>query len=122
MSGKAHHHRHVVLDEDDRESLPGEAADELGQALRLRRVAAGRWLVEEEDAWLAGERAGDLEPLQRAVGQARRRPVRDVREADMGEFGVVGGAPAVKRMSSGLTRTRLVPARCRCQRILPTSR
>ena len=41
----------------------------------LDRVAAGGRLVEQQDLGLARQRAGDLEPLQRAIGQAAGRPL-----------------------------------------------
>ena len=69
----AHDHPHVVLDEQDRDAqLPADAGDEVGHLAGLDRVHAGRRLVEQQEARLAGERAGDLQAALVAVGQVAR--------------------------------------------------
>ncbi len=45
----------------------------------------GRRLVEQQEARLGGQRPGDLEPLQRAEREARRRAVRQRTEAELVE-------------------------------------
>ena len=54
-------------------------------SLRFHWIAAGRWLVEQQHRWLAGERARDFQTLEIAVGQAARRPFAHVFEADADE-------------------------------------
>ncbi len=58
------------------------AADERVDLGGLDRIAAGGRLVEQQHLGLARERAGDLEPLERAVGQAAGRPLGRCRQPD----------------------------------------
>ena len=72
-----------MLHEQHRElQLLAQAADQALQLLDFLVVEAARGLVEEEQAWLRGERAGELDSLERAEGEAGRRPVPDRAEPD----------------------------------------
>jgi len=61
-----------VLDEHDRESLRDEAAHELAQAGRLRRVHSRGGLVEDEEPRLRGQGASDLQATLVAVRELPR--------------------------------------------------
>jgi hypothetical protein len=66
----AHHHLHVVLDEEHGEvKLIAEPLDERGHLCRLSRVHPCRGLVEQEQLRLAGQRARQLEATLVAVRQ-----------------------------------------------------
>src|SRR2546425_1253190 len=66
--GDAHDHRHVVLDEEQRQpALEGDLADEGGGVARLPRRHAGRGLVEQQQDGAGGERHADLEVALLAV-------------------------------------------------------
>jgi hypothetical protein len=71
--GQAHHERHVVLDEHDRdpERLP-HPGDRGGHALRLLGIHARHWLVEQQQRGLGTERAGELHALPVAVGEGHQ--------------------------------------------------
>ena len=76
---QVHHHAHVVLDEHDRDApLLLDVEDEAGHVLGLLLVHAGHRLVEEQDAWPHGQRAGQVDPLLQPVGQAPHRAVAQV--------------------------------------------
>jgi len=61
----------VVLDEQDGHvELVADAADELGELVRLLRIHAGSRLVEHQELRMRRQRAGDLQPALLAVGQA----------------------------------------------------
>ena len=86
--GNVHDEIHVVLDEQDGHvELVADAADELGELVRLLRVHAGSRLVEHQELRMRRQRAGDLQPALLAVGQRRRQLVlhilqtHDAREA-----------------------------------------
>ena len=66
----AHHHAHVVLDQDDRNAqrVP-DLQDRLGRATGLLGVHPGNRLIEQEQVWLGAERPGDLDALLIAVRQ-----------------------------------------------------
>ena len=83
----AHDHLHVVLHQQDGGAGGGDLGDQVVDLLGLDGVAAGGGLVEEEDAGLQRQRAGDLEPLQRAVGERARLLLGGVAEADAVEEG-----------------------------------
>ena len=74
----------VVLDDDDREVLR-QRADELGEAVALRRGHARGGLVEEEEPRLRRERDGDLELTSLTVAEVARHDVRPVGEPDVGD-------------------------------------
>ncbi len=50
-----------MLDEEDRQAVAGEFAEEPGEALGFGFVLAGGWFVEQEDRWCTGEAAGEFE-------------------------------------------------------------
>src|SRR5215207_3264004 len=83
--GDLHDELHVVLDEHDGDAAVRDLPDEPVELRRLDGVAARRRLVEEQHLGLGGERAGDLEALQRAVGQGARRRLAALAEAQEGE-------------------------------------
>ncbi len=68
--GDFHHHRHVMLDQEDRGGLVGadgvEVVPELGA---LVRIEAGRGLVEAEQHRVGAHRPRDLEAALVAIGQ-----------------------------------------------------
>ena len=73
----AHHDRHVVLDEHDRDAeLVAQHADLALELARFAAVHAGRGLVEQEQLRAEHQRARDLEPPLRAVRQAARHVAR----------------------------------------------
>ena len=98
----AHDHLHVVLHEQDGDAGGGDLGDQVVDLLGLDGVAAGGRLVEEEDAGLERERAGDLEALQRAVGERARLLLGGVAEADAVEEGA--GARPRRRRRGGASR------------------
>ena len=63
----------------------GDLLDHIVDLLGLDRIAAGGRLVEQQDLRLGRERAGDLQPPQRAVGQGAGGAVGDIGQADEGE-------------------------------------
>ena len=82
--GNAHHHPHVMLDEQDRYAqLVSQAADEARRLLGLGGVHPRGRLVEEEKPRLGGQGACDFHPPLGAVGQAPRELVADSLEADV---------------------------------------
>ena len=83
MIGDPHDEVHVVLHEQDGQlELVAQAADECAQALDLLVVQAAGGLVEQEQPGPGGERPRQLDPLERAEGQARGGPVRVPGDAD----------------------------------------
>ena len=99
----AHDHLHVVLHEQDGDAGGGDLGDQVVDLLGLDGVAAGGGLVEEEDAGLERQRAGDLEPLQRAVGERARLLLGGVAEADAVEerARALGRGRAARRRDRG---------------------
>src|SRR5262249_56355162 len=73
--GDAHEEVHVVLAEEHRQlvAVPG-ARDEVREPLHLLVAEAARGLVEEQQARLGDECAGELDSLLRRVGQALAPP------------------------------------------------
>ena len=103
----AHDHLHVVLHQQDGGAGGGDLGDQVVDLLGLDGVAAGGGLVEEEDARLQRQRAGDLQPLQRAVGERARLLLGGVAEADAVEeaarlgLGRLGAAPSSRAGGGG---------------------
>ena len=79
---QAHDQLDVVLDQQDGDARVADAADAVHEVLALGRVHAGGGLVEQQQARLGGQRAGDLDQPLLAVGQAGGRLVRGGVEAD----------------------------------------
>ena len=68
--GEVHHHLHVVLDQHHRDTGIGDLAHQMVDLDGFLGVEAGGRLVEEDQARLHGQGAGDFETLERAVGHA----------------------------------------------------
>ena len=65
-----HHHAHVMLDHQHRHAVfLVEIDDEAGHVLLLLEVHAGHRLVEQDQFGLERHRAGELDPLAKAIGQ-----------------------------------------------------
>src|SRR6185503_10704332 len=80
-----HHQPHVVLDEQHRHAIVAHAADQLAERDALRRIHAGRGLVEREQLGLGGQRAGNFQTALVAVRQAAGRMVRFAADAHVVE-------------------------------------
>ena len=91
-----------MLHQEDGCAGGGDLGDQVVDLLGLDGVAAGGGLVEEEDAGFQRQRAGDLEPLQRAVGERARLLLGGVAEADAVEEGA--GASALRPRRGGGSR------------------
>ena len=84
--GDLHHHRHVVLDEQDRGAVLGaDRAQEGLEIRRLARVEAGRRLVQAQHGGLAAHGARDLEPPLGTVGKIAGRIIGALDQADLVE-------------------------------------
>ena len=81
----AHDELHGVLDQCDGHPAGGDLPDQLLDLLGLDVVAAGGWFVEKQEIGLGGQCAGELEPLQRAVGKGRSGTVGMLGETDESE-------------------------------------
>lgn len=66
---QAHHHVHIVLDQDDDHVRPREGPQTIGERPRLLEVQACCGFVQEENAGAERDRASDLEQLAMAVGE-----------------------------------------------------
>ena len=74
--GDLHHHRHVVLDQQDRGGVVvADRQQQLVELGALARIEAGGRLVEAEQHRIGAHGARDLEPPLRAVGQVAGRIV-----------------------------------------------
>ena len=83
LLGDAHDHPHLVLDEQDRDAqVAAQLAEEVGHLERLGRVHPGGRFVEQEQAWLVGQGAGDLQPALVAVRQLHGQAVAATLEPD----------------------------------------
>ena len=81
-----HDHRHVVLDEEDREiELLADLHDGVAQLVDLAVGETGGRLVHQEELRPGGQRSGDLEPLQRAERQAGGRAMGERSEPQLVE-------------------------------------
>ena len=72
MVGNAHDHLHVMLHQEDRHALGRDPGDQVVDLLRLDGVAAGGRFVEQQHARFQRQRAGNFQPLKRAVGERTR--------------------------------------------------
>jgi hypothetical protein len=79
----SHDELHVVLDQYDRDTLLGDAADQPVDFLGLDRVAAGRRLVQQQYARFGGQRACYLEPLASALRKVAGQHIRLVAKTDL---------------------------------------
>ena len=92
LVGDAHHHVHVVLDQQHGQvELGADPAQQLHQRLDLLVVEAARGLVEQQQLGLARERAAELDALLGAERQVDHRPVGDGVELEQRR---AGGRPA----------------------------
>ena len=73
---------HDMLDQEHRDAARSDAADDAGKARAFGRRQPGGWLVEEDEARLAGERARDLEEPPLAEGERGHIGPRELAEAD----------------------------------------
>ena len=71
-----------MLDEQDGDARVADAADAVHEVLPLGRVHAGGGLVEQQQARLGGQGAGDLDQPLLPVGQAGGRRVRRAVQTD----------------------------------------
>ena len=77
------HHVHVVLGEEDADrAFAGDAGSEAHQRMALSRRHAGRRLVHQQELGIVGERDGELEPLEVAIGELAAAALRLVGHAD----------------------------------------
>lgn len=53
----AHHYIHVMLDEDNRDSVIFDFANDFYEILDIRRGETGRRLVKQQELWIKGKRA-----------------------------------------------------------------
>ena len=84
--GDLHHHRHVVLDEQDREiELPTDVGHGVAQLVDFGVRESGRRLVHEKKARSSGEGPGDLESLERAERQTHGRTESDRSKTELVE-------------------------------------
>ena len=74
--GNLHHHRHVVLDQQDRDGvLVADGEQQRVELGAFARIEAGRRLVEAEQHRIGAHGARDLQPPLRAIGQVAGRIV-----------------------------------------------
>ena len=85
--GEPHHHFELVLDQEDRQPFGLQLGDEALHLRGLGRVHAGGRLVEQQQARLQRQRAGDLDAAAVGVGEAvgrlvdpRQQPLAEARE------------------------------------------
>ena len=72
--GNVHHHRHVVLDQDDRRApFPVHLEDEARHVLFFFLVHAAHRLVEQQELRVERQRAAELDPLAQTIGEAAGR-------------------------------------------------
>ena len=82
MIGDTHHQMHVVLDQNHGCARGCQLLDQRGDLERLGWIETGCGFIEEKHLRFAGQRAGDLQTLERAVGHRIRAGFRVVREAE----------------------------------------
>jgi hypothetical protein len=87
--GYRHHHLHVVLDQDDRQTVGDEEANQGLEVLDLAVGQAGRGLVQQQERGLQRQGPGDLQPALMAEGQVARLFPRVFGETD--EFQELSG-------------------------------
>ncbi len=68
--GNRHDELHVVLDQQHRDAAVDDAPDRFVDLRRFARIEPGGRLVEHQDLGICRQRAGELEPLERAIGQS----------------------------------------------------
>jgi hypothetical protein len=114
--GHAHDHRHVVLDEEDRDPLLLDGAEELHEARGLGGVHAGDWLVEEQHGGLGRERERHPDEALVAVGQSAGKLEGAPLEADEPEdrpgfiFQLLLGSTLARESQKGVEHGRAAAA------------
>src|SRR6185369_1942678 len=79
----AHHHFHIVLDKQNRQSEAiSDLLDQVHQVFLLRRIHAGRGFVEQQQLRPSRESTNNLEPALRTVRQTRAAFVANTREIE----------------------------------------
>ncbi len=81
--GDAHHHAHVVLDQQQRTAGFADFAEQRRQFLALARIEPGGRLVEAQQHRIGAHGARDLQPPLRAIGQRAGRIVGTRNQADV---------------------------------------
>ena len=82
--GEGEHHVHRMLGEQHRDAaLDHQLLDQCDQLVALARRHAGGRLVHQQQARLVGERDGELDALDVAIGELAARPVGGVAHADL---------------------------------------
>ena len=71
-----------MLDDQDGDAAPRDAADQVERAVDLARIEPGVHLVEHQHLGRHGEALGELQPLAAGKRERRRRAVREGGEAD----------------------------------------
>src|SRR5450432_76985 len=91
--GDAHHHVHVMLDEEHRQAeLGADAAQEHHQRLDFLVIEAAGRLVEQQQLGLARERAAELDALLRAERQIHHRYLGEGSQIEQVEQTIDGSA------------------------------
>ena len=98
----------MVLDEEDRQlEVLAHAPDRIGELGDLLVAQPACWLVEQEELGLRRERPRRLDPLQRAVREVARGPVRDAGQAEVLEdLGCAAAAAARVRAHQHVVEDR----------------
>src|SRR6185312_984982 len=82
---QAHDGLHQVLDDQDGDAAGADLADDADHVLDLGGVEAGQDLIEHQQLWLRGERAGEFEPFLARDGQMQRQRLGAVGQAGDGD-------------------------------------
>jgi hypothetical protein len=70
----AHQHAHDMFDPDDGNAhAAAQAFEQICRALHFRCIEPAKTFVREQEFWLAGERAGEFELLERCRAKPARR-------------------------------------------------
>ena len=59
-----------VFDQDDRRACGVDIADQVDGGVQLHLVETGTDLIQEQEAWVGGQRFGDLQAFEVKEGQA----------------------------------------------------
>ena len=84
--GEGEHHVHRMLGEQHRDlALDHQPLDQCDELVALARAHAGGRLVHQQQARLVGERDGEFDALDVAIGELAARPVGGLAHADLRE-------------------------------------
>jgi hypothetical protein len=64
------HHRHVVIDDKDRQPVSFEAREQTNEFVFLNVIETGSWFIEEQQLRAAGESAGDFHAALMSIAEA----------------------------------------------------